>query len=58
MRPEERTSQADRLRDLARSVRRLTPDHRDPEKYHVDKDSIAVELGRLAREIEILVRVA
>lgn len=36
------------LADLARRVQRLSPDRRDPEKYHCEKSEIAAELRRLA----------
>lgn len=42
----------DRLRELAISVRRLSPDRRDPERYHEQKSSIEAELRRLARDLE------
>ena len=38
------------LRDLANRIDRLAPDSRDPERFHVEKDEIAHELRRLARE--------
>jgi hypothetical protein len=38
--------------DLARRVRRLVPDHRDPERFHLDKSEIAGELHRLALTLE------
>jgi hypothetical protein len=40
---------ADQLKDLARRIERLRPDHRRPEQFHVEKDEIAYELRRLAR---------
>ncbi|MGC9271752.1 hypothetical protein [Acidiphilium sp.] len=36
------------LLDLARRVQRLSPDRRDPERYHAEKSEIAAELRRLA----------
>lgn len=33
---------------LADAVRRLSPHHRDPERFHVDKHEIAAELEQLA----------
>lgn len=36
------------LLDLANRVRRLSPSHRDPEAFHVEKDAIAHSLRRLA----------
>ena len=38
------------LADLARRVARLGPDHRDPERYHLEKSEIVAELRRMARE--------
>lgn len=43
---------ADELLDLARLVRRLLPDRRDPEAFHVAKDEAAARLAALARRIE------
>jgi hypothetical protein len=40
---------ADTLTDLARQVQRLSPCHRDPERYHVEKSVIVATLRRLAR---------
>jgi hypothetical protein len=45
-------SAAEQLRDLSHAVRRLTPDRRDPERYFLDKDSIAKALVRLAHKLE------
>lgn len=39
---------ARKLTDLARQVGRLSPCHRDPERFHEDKDAIRRELMRLA----------
>ncbi len=36
------------LIQLANRVRRLCPDRRDPEAFHVEKDAIERELRRLA----------
>ena len=44
---------ADMLRALATRVQRLTPDRRNPEQFHLDRDLIRAELQRLARRIEI-----
>jgi hypothetical protein len=43
---------AQTLRALSQAVRRLRPDHRDPESYHVQKDEIAKALVALARKLE------
>jgi len=37
------------LRDLASRVDRNVPQHRDPEKFHIEKSEIASELRRLAK---------
>lgn len=37
---------------LAARVARLSPDRRDPERWHIEKDDIARALRRLARELE------
>ena len=42
-------SVTDPLLALAARVRRLCPDRRDPERFHVEKDAIERELKRLAR---------
>jgi hypothetical protein len=41
----------DLLSDLACQVQRLSPSHRDPERFHEDKSEIIAELRRLAQEI-------
>ena len=38
------------LSSLAARVARLTPSHRDPERFHVEKSEVVAELRRLARE--------
>lgn len=35
---------------LAERVVRLSPSHRDPERFHEEKSEVAAELRRLARE--------
>lgn len=40
------------LEDLARRVDRLSPDHRDPERFHLDRSDIVAELRLLARSTE------
>lgn len=42
--------EGDQLTRLAARVARLTPSHRDPERFHVEKSEIAADLRRLARE--------
>ena len=44
-------SEATELELLARRVRCLCPDRRDPERFHLDKSEIVAALRRLAREI-------
>jgi hypothetical protein len=46
------TVDAQTLRDLSQAVRRLNPDRRDPEIYHLQKDEIAKALIALARKLE------
>lgn len=41
----------DTLLVLADRVRRLSPHHRDPERFHEDKSEIERELRRLARRV-------
>lgn len=36
------------LRLIADRVRRLSPSHRDPERFHADKSEIEADLRRLA----------
>lgn len=39
------------LESLARAVGRLSPDRRDPERFHMDRSEIVADLRRLARQI-------
>ena len=39
------------LEALAHAVRCLSPSHRDPEAFHVNKSEIVAELRRLARAL-------
>ena len=39
------------LQELAGQVQRLSPSHRDPERFHEDKSEIVAELRRLARGV-------
>ena len=39
------------LERLAEAVRRLSPCHRDPERFHMDRAEIAGELRDLARRL-------
>lgn len=45
------TEPAERLKRLASEVRRLSPDRRDPERFHEAKAEIERELRRLSREV-------
>lgn len=45
-------TEAAALERLAQAVRQLSPSHRDPERFHVDKSEIERELRRLARQAE------
>ena len=38
------------LADLSRRVAILGPNHRDPERYHLEKSEIVATLRRIARE--------
>lgn len=41
-----------RLRELAGRARRLPPpDHRDPERFHVERSELASDISDLTREI-------
>lgn len=42
---------SDKLKNLARRVRHLSPSHHDPEAFHVAKSDIEAELRRIAREV-------
>jgi hypothetical protein len=42
---------AERLQILADQLRRLSPDRRDPERFHLDKSAIERELREVAREV-------
>ena len=44
------------LERLARQVARLSPSHRDPERFHMDRSEIVAELRRLAATLEQLTR--
>lgn len=41
------------LERLARQVARLSPSHRDPERFHMDRSEIVAELRRLARSLKV-----
>ena len=45
-------TEAATLRELADRVRRLSPHHRDPERFHLEKDEIARQLQLVARQCE------
>lgn len=38
-----------KIGDLANRIRRLCPDHRDPERFHIEKSEIEHQLRRLAK---------
>lgn len=44
-------SAPDALAELADKVRRLSPSHRDPERFHEEKSEIERDLRRLARRV-------
>lgn len=44
-------SAPDALAALADKVRRLSPSHRNPERFHEDKSEIERDLRRLARRV-------
>ncbi len=46
--------EAIQLSTFADRVERLAPCHRDPERFHVDKDALVNDLRRAAREHELL----
>jgi len=43
---------AAQLDALAERVRRLAPDHRDPERYHIERSEIEHRLRQLAYAVE------
>jgi hypothetical protein len=43
---------AEQLRELSHDVRRLCPDHRGPEDFHIRKSEIAARLADLAERLE------
>lgn len=45
-------SAPEKLRQLSWRVARLSPDRRDPEFYHIEKDAIARMLALMARAME------
>jgi hypothetical protein len=42
---------ADALHELARMVRRLSPDRRNPERFHEEKSEVAASLIRIAHSL-------
>lgn len=38
---------------MANRVRRLSPDRRDPERFHIEKDELAADLRRLAHQFRV-----
>lgn len=51
MKLELRDTAKQQLDDLIRRIRRLGPDHRDPERFHIEKSEIAHELRRLTEDL-------
>ena len=47
-----RHSEADQLLALASAVGRLSPSHRDPERFYMDRSEIVGALRRLAQAME------
>jgi len=45
------SSPDNKLQDIARKVQRLSPDHRDPERYFMEKSEIVAALRSIAREV-------
>jgi len=41
----------EQIAELVRRIRRLSPDHRDPHRFHEEKSEIAHELSKLARKV-------
>ncbi|WP_160122442.1 hypothetical protein [Rhodovarius lipocyclicus] len=39
------------IEGIAARLARLSPSHRDPEQFHIDKSELLAELRRLARTI-------
>ena len=44
-------SPSDALHELARMVRRLSPDRRNPERFHEEKSEVAASLIRIAKSL-------
>ena len=42
---------SDKLADLVHRIERLCPDHRDPHRFHEEKNEIAFELTTIARSM-------
>ena len=47
-----RPYEADQLHALAQAVGRLSPSHRDPERFYMDRSEIVGALRRLAQAME------
>lgn len=42
---------ADTLHDVARRLRHLAPHHRDPERFHLERDQLERDVRRVANEL-------
>lgn len=40
-----------KMAELADRLRRLCPDHRDPERFHIEKSEIEYQLRSLSRSV-------
>ena len=45
------TRPSEKLEELVHRLGRLCPDHRDPERFHIEKSEIAQELRKLAKQV-------
>jgi hypothetical protein len=42
---------SDTLRDVARRLRHLQPHHRDPERFHLERDQLERDVRRVAADL-------
>ncbi len=56
LRPLNQVEIRDRLEEIAEKLRVLRPEGRDPERYHVDKDQILRDIGKLKEAVRLGVR--
>ena len=54
MKTETKNDTWQKIGDLANRIRRLCPDHRDPERFHIEKSEIEHQLRQLASSIHHL----